>query len=457
MQAPRNRKETQTATPAFPPDEVRDDWVPKEDYVSREFAELERKHLWPRVWQMACREEDLPSPGSYVTYDILDESVIVVRAADGVLKAYNNACLHRGRRLTTGEGRTPNFVCRFHGWTWGLDGTNKRVVDQNDWGGCLQAAELKLHEFKVATWGGFVFINMDPDCESLDTFLGDIPSRLDCMELEKQRYRWYISVEVEANWKTCQEAFHEMYHVQTTHSRLEPHMDTRSGKSFAAGPHGVLVKNTGTQVISRYGGEPQFSDARKAFLEMLRINKDLIQSVITDRDYQAASRILQEIPPDASWVEAADKGFQFIAEAARAAGVGYPALTRQQILEAGSVTAFFPNMSNVIATPIAGLWYRFRPAPNNDPNRCIFDIYALERFTPGAEPKVEKKIFGDWRSCDLIPPFLLEDFGNIPDVQRGMRTRHWHAARTNPVLERIISNTHRELRRFIQEGIAKGT
>ncbi|RYG64779.1 hypothetical protein EON77_19310, partial [bacterium] len=88
-----------TGASKFPPEEVREDWVPKEDYTSVEFAELERKYLWPRIWQVACREEDLPKTGSFVTYEILDESVIVTRTAEGEIKAYNNACLHRGRRL----------------------------------------------------------------------------------------------------------------------------------------------------------------------------------------------------------------------------------------------------------------------------------------------------------------------------------------------------------------------
>src|SRR5690606_22342621 len=72
---------------------------PVEAFVSEAYAELERERLWPRVWQVACRLEELPSVGSFVTYDIAGDSVIVVRTSDSELKAYHNVCPHRGRRL----------------------------------------------------------------------------------------------------------------------------------------------------------------------------------------------------------------------------------------------------------------------------------------------------------------------------------------------------------------------
>lgn len=443
-----------TGASKFPPEEVREDWVPKEDYTSVEFAELERKYLWPRIWQVACREEDLPKTGSFVTYEILDESVIVTRTAEGEIKAYNNACLHRGRRLTEGEGKTPKFVCKFHGWSWNLQGENIRVVDVEDWGPCLAQKDMGLHEFKVGIWGGFVFINMDPNCESFETFLGDLPQRLDCLEFEKQRYRWYISVEVECNWKTAQEAFHEAYHVQTTHRGLAPYQDSRSDGSVVHGRHGHLQKSLLQEpVIGRYVGGSGLADQRLAFLESIRVNCRGVGSIITDQELQAAHRILTELPETATWMEAAVKGYEFMKEAAIASGVGYPDVTRHQMQEIGNVCTIFPNTSNVLASPINGLWYRFRPTPDNNPNHCIFELFSLERFTPGSEPKVEKQIFKNWRECKAMPSFLLEDFANIPDVQRGMRTKYFKAARTNPVLERIISNMHEQLREFIQEGI----
>jgi len=152
---------------------VRVDFVPKDNYVSQDFLRLEGQRMWPKVWQVACREEELRNVGDYVTYDILDESIIVVRAADQKIKAFYNVCQHRGRRLTEGCGRTNTFMCRYHGWTWKLDGSIAKVLDREDWSGCeaMRDADLKLQDVRVDTWGGFVFVNMDPNAEPLAQFL----------------------------------------------------------------------------------------------------------------------------------------------------------------------------------------------------------------------------------------------------------------------------------------------
>src|SRR3546814_6438776 len=98
----------------------------------------------------------------------LDESIIVVRSSETDIKAFHNVCPHRGRQLTEGCGRTKMFKCRFHGWEFDLDGNNTLVIDRKDFGPELTDDRIRLKPVKVDTWAGFVFINMDPDCESLD-------------------------------------------------------------------------------------------------------------------------------------------------------------------------------------------------------------------------------------------------------------------------------------------------
>ena len=106
-----------------------DDRVPVERYFDPDFAELERRHLWPRTWQMACRLEEIPDPGDYVEYTIADQSVLLVRIDERTVRAYLNACRHRATELAKGSGPFPRgqIVCPFHGWRWNLDGTNSFV------------------------------------------------------------------------------------------------------------------------------------------------------------------------------------------------------------------------------------------------------------------------------------------------------------------------------------------
>src|ERR1700761_6280047 len=147
---------TRSVSSVFTDNEI----IQKESYYKPSYIVLEKERLWPRVWQMACRVEEIPRIGDYVTYDIADESFIVVRTAIDRISCYYNVCQHRGRRLTDGCGHTVKLQCKFHGWQWNLDGTNARVVDKSDWDGALDEVDLSLRAAKADTWGGWVFINM---------------------------------------------------------------------------------------------------------------------------------------------------------------------------------------------------------------------------------------------------------------------------------------------------------
>ena len=93
------------------------------EYTSRAFHELEKEKLWSKVWQFACREEEIPDVGDTAVYDICDWSILVVRSAPDTIKAYYNACLHRGRQLREFSGWTNELRCPFHGFCWNLDGS----------------------------------------------------------------------------------------------------------------------------------------------------------------------------------------------------------------------------------------------------------------------------------------------------------------------------------------------
>lgn len=207
---------------------VRPDLVPKDSYIDPSYVRLEAERLWPKVWQVACREEELEEVGAYVTYSIAHESIIIVRTAAGI-RAHHNVCQHRGRRLTEGCGKTGSFMCRYHGWHWNLDGSLGKVLDHDDWQGCPSMADedLRLPSVQVDTWGGFVFINPDPQAEPLAQYLDPVPRFIDPFELEKMRYRWYKSVRLPCNWKVAQEAFTEGYHVAATHPQLLNEMGGR--------------------------------------------------------------------------------------------------------------------------------------------------------------------------------------------------------------------------------------
>jgi len=109
-------------------DPVLSDRIPTERYFDPDFYRLEVERLWPRVWQMACRLEEIPQQHDFVEYEFLDQSVVVLRTEDMGVRAFENACRHRGVRFVQGRGTCEHgFTCPFHGWCYGPDGTNAGV------------------------------------------------------------------------------------------------------------------------------------------------------------------------------------------------------------------------------------------------------------------------------------------------------------------------------------------
>ncbi len=194
--------------------------VPVRRYISREYHELEKAHLWNRVWQVAAHEDDFREVGDVVPYDIADKSYLVVRTGEDEFKAYYNACLHRGRKLRETRARGLNELrCPFHGWAWNLDGSLKQVPCAYDYAG-LEREEESLPEVRVGRWGRFIFINPDPGCASLEDHLGDLDSQFELLSYDKRYKMAHVAKVVKANWKVVQEAFMESYHVLMTHPQI---------------------------------------------------------------------------------------------------------------------------------------------------------------------------------------------------------------------------------------------
>jgi nitrite reductase/ring-hydroxylating ferredoxin subunit len=159
--------------------------IPTRRYTSADYHQREISHVWRRVWQMACREEDIPEPGDHLVYDIGDDSVIVVRGEDDQIRAFPNSCLHRGTALCEGPGNSAKFTCRFHGMQWDIDGTLNSMPSSWDFPH-VNPAEFNLPAVRTGTWGGFVFVCFDPNTESLESYLEVLPEQFTAFPLENR-------------------------------------------------------------------------------------------------------------------------------------------------------------------------------------------------------------------------------------------------------------------------------
>lgn len=192
--------------------------IPLGRYTDPAFYALEREHLWRRTWLYALHTSELPERGSYKLCDIAGAPIVVVRGDDDVIRAFYNACRHRGAPVVRGAcGSARMLVCQYHSWGYDLCGSLVRVPDERDFVG-LQRDELGLPSVRCERWGGWVFVNLDPDAVSLAEWLGPVPGILDELTAAPFRMIDTKSVSIGCNWKILAEGFLEVYHARTIHT-----------------------------------------------------------------------------------------------------------------------------------------------------------------------------------------------------------------------------------------------
>src|SRR5262249_379727 len=150
-----------------------------------------------------CRDQDIPDVGDYFELELGDQSVLVVRTDDELVKAYANACLHRGMQLRKGCGTMTEIRCPYHSWCWNLDGSIAEALDPSEYHPSLLPPDaLRLPELRVETWAGFYFVNFDDDADTLYDHLGPVVEELAPYKIENMVYKSHRRAVMPANWKT---------------------------------------------------------------------------------------------------------------------------------------------------------------------------------------------------------------------------------------------------------------
>jgi phenylpropionate dioxygenase-like ring-hydroxylating dioxygenase large terminal subunit len=404
------------------------DRVPKERYFDPEFYELEAELLWPRVWQMACRLEEIPGPSDFVEYEILDQSVVVVRNDEGKVQAFQNACRHRGVKLAEGRGTLKSgFTCPFHGWCYGTDGENtfvtqRRMFSEHN----LEPAELNLVPVRTEVWGGSVWINFDDDAPPLRTYLEPIAGILDAWKVESLRTEWWYACHVPANWKLVQEAFVEQYHVLETHPqlRIPGRFPPRKGQPF----------------------DPKvFVEAELQYLQMMC---EGMAGMVHADDVRIAEGMRDiELPADynaavSAWNRALNSA---VTDWHRKAGHDVPDLNDLDDQSFNEPMAYcFPHYI-VLPMYSSASAYRFRPL---GPEETLMEIWSLSR-TPkdeGSRPTPPEV----WAHDDeRWPPIPTQDFSNLERQQRGLHGKGFRYMRLSQLGEGHISNYQRMIDGFL--------
>ncbi|GAA2734374.1 aromatic ring-hydroxylating dioxygenase subunit alpha [Actinocorallia aurantiaca] len=427
-----------------------------EAYISEEYARAERDRLWSKVWQQVGRVEEIPEVGDFLTYEILDDSFIVVRTTPDTVQAYYNVCSHRGRRLVDtppgardARGRGRQFVCGFHGWSYNLDGQCTRVPEREDWQDRLTDEKIRLGAVKTDTWGGWIWINMDPDCEPLLDYLGPAATLLEPFQLERFRYRWRRWLVFDCNWKVALEAFNETYHVPYTHPEFIP-FGAFLGWSRVQGRHSNIgydapkgqEGNQGKLRISDSG------DARVSTAVMQNFIWENANTNTTETLVEVANRLVAELPEGTPPTEVARYWLETARREDAERGVVWPTIDPQTVAESGTAWQIFPNFQ-IGQGQNNMLCYSARPH-GYDPGKCVFEVAVYQLFPAGEEPETEwlhtPPDDPDWRTV------LPQDFSNMAAVQQGMKARGFTGAKPNPYRERAIANLHHNLAKYMGTG-----
>jgi len=421
-----------------------DEDIAFERYTSPEFFQRELRELWPRAWQWACREEHLPEVGDTYVYDIGPYSVIVVRSAADTIQAFLNSCTHRGTRLLAGEGSgySPAFTCPFHGWSWEISGSIRNVPGRWDFPH-VDHATHDLQSVRCERWGGFVFINIDPNAKPLAQYLDVLPEHFQHFPLERRRIRLHVQKTLPCNWKAAQEAFMEAYHNFETH-------DSPNGGNTQYDIFGKYVSrfihnigNYSPESLDDYPGEkwrkPPMTDAEMvAFLAVYGLDPGSVPQGRTARAHiaQALRRYFGET-------------------------LGMDFSTVSDCLMLDSIEYhLFPNMFFFpgINIPMA---YRFRPN-GMDVDSSIFDVLILEPVPDGAEHPVPpepvklvvEQSYTEVEGIGWLGPVYDQDTGNLALQQQGFKTSRKQGLTLGNYQESRIRRVHLTLDEFMSGAAA---
>lgn len=399
----------------LPPDDIRrpftapelDDYTfTRHRYVSHSHHEREVKGLWSHVWQIACREEEIPEAGDISVYEIAKASFIIVRGDDLKIRAFRNTCMHRGMKLCAQDTSLSKIRCPFHGFTWNLEGQLTDVPMRWDFPN-MSDDSVRLSEVQVGIWGGFVFINPDPEAESLESFLGVLPDHLSGFLDHSNKYivRHFRKI-LPCNWKLGIEAFIESYHTMQVHPQFTGFLADENGQYDILGRHGsrfcLTIGQPATAIVEPLSDQTIVNE----FFEANGMgDPPTVPEGMKARAFLA--QYMQQIYHDQS-------------------GRDYSLAPEAELIDSTQYS-IFPNIV-LWRTLVFPTIYRFRPN-GDDPHSCIFDLYLIGDIPVSGERPLAAEVqeMGNQSFREVLKDYseLLgatydQDYQNMALQQQGM-------------------------------------
>ena len=185
-------------------------------YTCPEIYKLDIEHVISRQWQYVDHASRVPNPGDYLVYEIDQESIIIVRGLDGVLRAHFNVCRHRGSRVCLQKsGNVKRLVCPYHAWGYGLDGKLESARQMPD---DFDTSQFSLHPCQLEVFEGLMFINLGgEDAADFNHIAENLAPFVKPHGLTRTKVVHEETYPTYANWKLAVENFRECYHCASAH------------------------------------------------------------------------------------------------------------------------------------------------------------------------------------------------------------------------------------------------
>lgn len=228
--------------------------LPARYYFDQGIYDSEVEEIFYKSWWFAGHRSQLPAAGSFLRTQINDQSVVIVRAADGMLKAFHNVCQHRGHELVKAESDTTRlFTCPYHAWTYNLDGSLRSARLTKSMPN-FHACDFSLKAVRLEELCGFLFINLDPDAAALRDQAGGLEQEIRqyCPKLDEMVYVHRHSYDVKSNWKVLIDNFLECYHCHIAHKDFVDLVDMSTYRNIVNGKYISQISSSSRSASKAY-------------------------------------------------------------------------------------------------------------------------------------------------------------------------------------------------------------
>jgi len=193
--------------------------IPSAWYTDPQFHDLDLDAVFARTWQYVADVRQLTSPGDHVVTDVARQPIIVVCGKDRRLRAFFNVCRHRGGPLALKDGNADMLICKYHGWTYRLDGM-LRGVPHFDRAELFDKRDYGLTSVPLALWEGLVFVNLAERPQPIEHYFHGVRERIAPTRLGALQFARRVDYDVQANWKVYVDNYLEGYHIPYVHPEL---------------------------------------------------------------------------------------------------------------------------------------------------------------------------------------------------------------------------------------------